>query len=132
MKIKFIVLSVLCLLLLAGCSDENSSTSSTNTSRSERVTTTTTYKNTSFEAVVDTVDDKGYIILIKSDYLNDTGKDYEGLDEAHLRYDESVDGYDEVFKKGDKIKITVWGEGIKMLESFPPIIYDIKSIQKID
>ena len=131
MKIKFIVLSVLCLLLLAGCSDENSSTSSTNTSRSERVTTTTTYPRISFEATVEIANDEGKIVLIKSDYLNDTGKDDEFLEKAFLDYNASVDGYDEVFKKGDKIKITCWGNKISFKESAPPHIYDIESIEKI-
>ncbi len=123
MKLKSIVLAFLCMLLLAGCTDD----SSLKKAETTKAVTTTTYKNDSFEATVLQIG-KGQIGLIESDYVIDSSNGKIG--EARLRYDDSVKVPSDI-KKGDKIKVTVWGDGIGMKESSPPIIYDVKSIEKI-
>lgn len=124
MKLKSIVLSVLCMLLLVGCSDSSSSGEDNTT----KATTTTTYKNLSFEAAVLMVLDSGHINLIESDYVIDSANGKIG--KARLEYDDNVEVASDI-KAGDKIKVTLWGDVIGMKESYPPIIYDIKSIEKI-
>lgn len=124
MKPKSIVLAFLCMFLLVGCTDDSSSENSKTT---HATTTNTTYKNTSFEATVLQIGE-GQIGLIESDYVIDSSNGKIG--EAWLEYDESVEVPSDI-KVGDRIKVTVWGDGIGMKESSPPIIYDIKSIEKI-
>lgn len=123
MKLKPIVLAFMCMLLLVGCTDDSSSENSKTTNAT---TTNTTYKNTSFEATVLQMGE-GHIDLIDSDYVIDSSNGEIG--EARLRYDESVEVPSDI-KVGDRIKVTVWG-GLQMLESYPPIIIDVKSIEKI-
>lgn len=123
MKSKIIVLVALCMLLLVGCTDDSSSENSKTTNTT---TTNTTYKNTSFEATVLQMGD-GHIGLIDSDYVIDSSNGKIG--EARLRYDDSVKVPSDI-EEGDRIKVTVWG-GLQMLESYPPIIIDVKSIEKI-
>lgn len=123
MKLKSIVLAFLCMFLLVGCTDDSSSENSKTTNAT---TTNTTYKNTSFEATVLQIGE-GQIGLIESDYVIDSSNGKIG--EARLRYDDSVKVPSDI-KEGDRIKVTVWG-GLQMLESYPPIIIDVKSIEKI-
>lgn len=124
MKLKSIVLSVICMLMLVGCAEDSSSEKDNTT----KTTTTTTYKNLSFEATVLMVLDNGYIGLIESDYVIDSANGKIG--KARLEYDDGVE-VDADIKAGDKIKVTVLGDVIGMKESSPPIIFDIKSIEKI-
>lgn len=84
-------------------------------------------KDISFEATVIKADD-GHVGLIESDYVIDSANGKIG--KARLEYDDSVE-VDSDIKEWDKIKITVWGDVIGMKESYPPIIFDIKSIEKI-
>ncbi len=126
MKIKIIALAFLCMLMLASCADNSSSEKSKTTEST--TTTTTANKDISFEATVLGVLDSGYIYLIESDYVIDSANGKIG--KAKLRYDESVGAPSDI-KKGDKIKVTVYGDVIGMNESDPPIIFDIKSIKKI-
>lgn len=123
MKLKSIVLAFMCMLLLVGCTDDSSSENSKTTNATS---TNTTYKNTSFEATVLQMGE-GHIDLIDSDYVIDSSNGEIG--EARLRYDDSVKVPSDI-KEGDRIKVTVWG-GLQMLESYPPIIIDVKSIEKI-
>lgn len=123
MKLKSIVLAFMCMLLLVGCTDDSSSENSKTTNAT---TTNTTYKNTSFEATVLQMGE-GHIDLIDSDYVIDSSNGKIG--EARLRYDDSIKVPSDI-KEGDRIKVTVWG-GLQMLESYPPIIIDVKSIEKI-
>ncbi len=124
MKLKSIVLAFLCMLLLVGCNGDSSSEKET----TSKTTSTTTQKNLSFEATATIVDDDGRVLMIESDYVIDSSNGKIG--EARLRYDDSVKVPSDI-KEGDRIKVTVWGDGIGMKESSPPIIYDIKSIEKI-
>lgn len=124
MKIKVIALAFLCMLMLVGCTEDSSSEKDNTT----KAATTTTYKNLSFEATVLMVLDNGHVGLIESDYVIDSANGKIG--KARLEYDDSVE-VDSDIKEWDKIKITVWGDVIGMKESYPPIIFDIKSIEKI-
>ncbi len=99
MKLKSIVLAVLCILLLAGCTDD----SSLEKAETTKAVTTTTYKNTSFEATVLQIGE-GQIGLIESDYAIDSSNGKIG--EARLRYDDSVKVPSDI-KEGDRIKVTV-------------------------
>ena len=126
MKIKSIVLLVMCMLMLVGCAEDSSSEKSQTT---ERTTTTATSEDISFEATVLGVSDSGHIDIIESDYVIDAANGEIG--EAWLEYDDSIEVASDI-KEGDKIKVTVWGDAIAMKESSPPIIYDIKSIEKLN
>lgn len=121
MKLKFIVLALFCMLLLVGCTDDSSSENDVTTKN-----TTTTYKNFSFEATALEVLSDGTITTIDADFEDSAQR----VGEAWLEYDESVEVPSDI-KVGDKIKITVWGNCVSMKESSPPIIFDIKSIEKI-
>lgn len=116
---------LLCMFLLVGCTDDSSSEKSKTTSTT---TTTTAHEDISFEATVLMALDNGYVGLIESDYVIDSANGKIG--KARLEYDDSVEVASDI-KEGDKIKVTVLGDVIGMKESSPPIIFDIKSIEKI-
>lgn len=128
MKIRIIALALLCMLMLVGCSNNSSSKKGDS---SETTTTTTTHKNLSFEATALMVSDDGHIGMIESDYvIDDDNGEIIGL--AYLEYDDDDVKVSSDVKKGDRIRITVWGNVISMKESYPPKLYDIKSIEKIN
>lgn len=115
------------MLMLVGCSNNSSSKKGDS---SETTTTTTTYKNLSFEATALMVFDDGYIAMIESDYVIDDANGEIGV--AYLGYDDDDVKVSSDIKDGDRIRITVWGNVISMKESYPPQLYDIKSIEKIN
>ena len=126
MKLKSIVLAVLCMLLLVGCTDDSSSekemTSKTTT------TTTTANKDITFEATVLDVTSEGYV------HFADIDADFDGsgqkVGKARLDYDiDSVEVSDDI-KNGDKVKITINGE-LGLGDSIPPVVFGIKKIEKI-
>lgn len=127
MKIRIIALALLCMLMLVGCSNNSSSKKGDS---SETTTTTTTYKNLSFEATALMVSDDGHIGMIESDYVIDDANGEIGV--ARLEYDDDDVKVSSDVKKGDRIRITVWGSVISMKESYPPILFEIKSIEKIN
>ncbi len=128
MKLKSIVLSVMCMLLLVGCSDSSSSEKD-NTTKATTTTTTTAHEDISFEATVIDVTSEGYVHFV------DIDADFDGsgqkVGKARLDYDiDSVDVSDGI-KNGDKVKITTNGE-IGLGESVPPVVFGIKKIEKIN
>ena len=122
MKSKIIVLSVLCMLLLVGCTNDSSSEKD----NSSKVTTTTTSKYDSFEATVLTIDDDGHILFIGScTGLNCLKKD----EEVRFEYDDSIEVPSDI-KEGDRIKVTYVDYLIE--ETYPPrLVIDVISIEKI-
>lgn len=128
MKIRIIALALLCMLMLVGCS--NNSSSKKGDSSETTTTTTTTHKNLSFEATALMVSDDGHIGMIESDYVIDDANGEIGV--ARLDYDDDNVKVSSDVKEGDRIRITVWGSGISMRESYPPILFEIKSIEKIN
>lgn len=124
MKLKSIVLSVMCMLLLVGCSDSSSSEKD-NTTKATTTTTTTAHEDISFEATVIKADD-GYITLVDAELSYGNG---EKVGESRLECDDSVEIPSDI-EEGDKLKVTV-GQDFSIIETGPPIITNIKSIEKI-
>ena len=126
MKLKSIVLSVICMLMLVGCAEDSSSEKSKTTSTTP--TTTTAHEDISFEATVIDVTSEGYVHFVDIDAdLDGSG---QKVGKARLDYDiDSVDVSDGI-KNGDKVKITTNGE-IGLGESVPPVVFGIKKIEKI-
>lgn len=124
MNIKSIVLAVLCMLLLVGCTDDSSSEKSKAT-ESATIPTTTAHEDISFEATVLKAYD-GYITLVDAELTDGNG---DKIGEAKPEYDKSVKVPSDI-KVGDKIKITV-GANYGIVETGPPIITDVKKIEKI-
>lgn len=127
MKSKIIVLAVLCMFLLVGCTDDSSSEKA-KTTESTTTTTTTANKDITFEATVLDVTSEGYV------HFADIDADFDGsgqrVGKARLDYDiDSVEVSDDI-KNGDKVKITINGE-LGLSESIPPVVFGIKKIEKI-
>ncbi len=79
----------------------------------------------SFEATMLKADD-GYITLVDAEYTDANG---EKVGESRLEYDKDIKVPSDI-NVGDKIKVTV-GEDFGIIETGPPIITDVKSVEKI-